>query len=77
MGRKGFDNDLKYKMIEELCNGKSTADIEKEYGISGSNVMRWLREFVNNGAFGKNVLTPNESVRFEQLREKAKKEKLN
>lgn len=73
MGRKGYDNDLKYKMIEELCNGKSTAEIEKEYGISGSNVMRWLRELVNNGAFGKNVSTPNESVRFERLRGKAKK----
>ena len=73
MGRKPYKNDFKYKMIEELCNGKSAMDIKREYGVQPSTVLRWLRGFVNNGAFGKNVLTPNENLRLEQLLEKAKK----
>ncbi|MFD2442993.1 VPA1269 family protein [Bacillus sp. CGMCC 1.16607] len=76
MGRKSYDNFFKYKMIEELCNGKSARDIEREYGIQHTTVMKWLRDFIKNGAFGDNVLSPKENLRLEQLKEKAKKREL-
>lgn len=51
VGRKTYDNFFKYKMIEELCNGKSSKDIEREYGVVNSTAMKWLRDFIENGAF--------------------------
>lgn len=76
MARKDYDNFFKYKMIEELCNGKSSRDIEREYGVIHSTVRRWLRDFIKNGAFGDNALSPKENLRLEQLKEKAKKREL-
>ena len=76
MGRKSYDNFFKYKMIEELCNGKSSMDIEREYGVKHNTVMKWLRDFIKNGAFGDNALSPKENLRLEQLKEKARKREL-
>lgn len=71
MAKKGYDNIFKYKMIEEICNGKSTADIEQEYHVSDNAVLKWLRYFIKNGAFDDNALSPKENLRLEQLKEKA------
>ncbi len=76
MGRKAYDNLFKYKMIEELCNGKSSLNIEREYGVKNTTVMNWLRNFIKNGAFDDNALLPKEKLKFEQLREKAAKREL-
>ncbi|PGL88069.1 hypothetical protein CN931_00520 [Bacillus sp. AFS054943] len=76
MGRKSYDNFLKHKMIEELCNGKSAREIEREYGVKHVTVMKWLRDFIKNGVFGDNELSPKENLRFEQLKEKARKREL-
>ena len=40
MGRKHYDNSFKYKMIEELCNGKSARNIEREYGVGNYTVIK-------------------------------------
>lgn len=71
MKRKRYDFLFKYKMIEELCNGKSTKDIEREYGVRNYTVMRWLRDLIKNGAFGNNALSSKENLMLEQLKEKA------
>lgn len=76
MGRKFYDNLFKYKMIEELCNGKSSSDIEREYHINNDISIRWLRNFIKNGAFDDNVLSPKEKLRLEKLKEKARKREL-
>lgn len=76
VGRKTYDNLFKYKMIEELCNGKSSMDIEREYGVRMSTAMIWLRNFIENGAFDDNVLSSKENLRLEQLKEKARKREL-
>jgi len=76
MGRISYENDFKYKMIEELCNGKSARDIEREYGVKHTTVMKWLRDFIKNGAFGDNTLSPKENLMLEQLKEKARKREL-
>lgn len=73
MGRKGYENSFKYKMIEELCNGRSAADIQRENGVKDSTVLKWLRDFIKNGAFDDNALSPKENLRLEQLKEKARK----
>ncbi|MGG0666370.1 VPA1269 family protein [Viridibacillus arvi] len=76
MGRKHYDNSFKYKMIEELCNGKAAKDIEREYGVGRNTVLKWLRDFIKNGTFGDNTLSPKENLMLEQLKEKARKREL-
>ncbi|WP_397538085.1 hypothetical protein [Rummeliibacillus pycnus] len=60
-------------MIKELCNGKSAMEIEREYDIQRSTVLKWLRDFIKDGAFGDYALSPTENLRLEQLKGKARK----
>lgn len=76
MGRKSYDNFFKYKIIEELCNGKSIRDIEREYGLSTRTVRIWFRDFIQNGALGDKALSPKENLWLEKLKEKAIKREL-
>ncbi|MDO5294943.1 MAG: helix-turn-helix domain-containing protein [bacterium] len=43
-----YDNSFKYKMIQEMCNGKSSSEIKREYSVSEATVMKWLRDFIKN-----------------------------
>lgn len=71
-----YDNKTKYKIIEEVCNGKTSSDIQREYGIGATAVMRWLRTFAENGPFKGDKLTPKDYARLEKLQESAKKREL-
>ncbi|MBZ9692210.1 VPA1269 family protein [Clostridium sp. M14] len=71
-----YDNSFKYKMIEEICNGKSSADIKREYHVGDNTVMIWFRKFIEGGIFDDTELSSNEILRLEQLREKARKREL-
>ena len=73
---KRYDNDFKYKIIEELCKGRSSKDIEKEYDVKAHTVLKWLRDFIKSGVFSDNTFSPKETLRIEQLREKARKREL-
>lgn len=76
MGRKSYDNSFKYKMIEELCNGKSYREIGRQYSIKDTTIRRWFQNFITNGDFEDNSLSSKEKLRLEELREKAKKREL-
>lgn len=76
MGIKHYDKSFKYKMIEELCNGKSSMDIKREYGVAPNTSITWLRDFIENGAFDNNPLSPKEKLNLEQLKEKARNREL-
>lgn len=76
MGRKTYDNSFKYKMIEELCNGKSSMDIKREYGVIPATTMNWLRNFIEKGAFDDKALSPKENLWLEQLKERARKREI-
>ena len=71
-----YDNKTKYKIIEEMCNGKTSMDIQREYGIVASTAMNWLRTFAENGPFKGDKLTPKDCARLERLQESAKKREL-
>lgn len=71
-----YDNKTKYNVIEEICNGKSSGDIQREYNIRPTTAMNWLRSFVENGPFDDKELTPKETAKFEKLREVARKREL-
>ena len=71
-----YDNKTKYKIIDEVCNGKAAIDIQREYGIGATAVMRWIRTFAENGPFKGDKLTPKDHARLEKLQEAAKKREL-
>ena len=71
-----YDNKTKYKIIEEVCNGKRSSDLHREYGITSSTSMNWLRTFAENGPFKGDKLTPKDCARLEKLQESAKKREL-
>ncbi|BCJ95058.1 integrase [Anaerocolumna cellulosilytica] len=71
-----YDNSFKYKMITLLCEGKTFADIEREYGISSYTIRRWFRTFNSDGTFNEDELSPNEKMKLELLRKKAAKREL-
>lgn len=68
-----YDNSFKYKMIQEMCNGKSSAEIKREYSVSETAALKWLRNFIKNGVFDEDELSPKEKLKLEQLRDKAAK----
>lgn len=71
-----YDNKTKYKVIEEICNGKASSDIKREYNIMPNTSMKWLRSFAENGPFDDKELTPNEAIELEKLQEMARKREL-
>ena len=71
-----YDNKTKYRVIEEVCNGKTCMDIQREYDIVVSTTMNWLRTFAENGPFKGDKLTPKDYARLEKLQESAKKREL-
>lgn len=71
-----YNTSFKYKMIELLCDGKNTVDIQQAYGVGHTSVMRWLRDFTTNGAFNEDELTQKEKQKLEQLRKKATRREL-
>lgn len=68
-----YDNSFKYKIIQELCNGKSSSDIQREYSVSHATCLNWLRNFIKDGVFDEDELSPKEKLVLEQLRDKATK----
>lgn len=68
-----YDNSFKYKIIQELCNGKSSSDIQREYSVSHATCLNWLQNFIKDGVFDEDELSPKEKLVLEQLRDKATK----
>jgi transposase-like protein len=66
-----YENDFKYKIIALYCDGKTSIDLENEYDVSNSTIMKWFHTFVLKGAFNKNELNLEENERLENLRERA------
>ena len=71
-----YDNSTKYKIIKELCNGKNTSDIKREYGIWGNTAISWLRSFAQNGVFDNKDFSIIDEIEIEQLRELAHRREL-
>ena len=59
-----YDNKTKYKIIDEVCNGKAAIDIQREYGIGTPTTIKWLRTFAENGPFKGDKLTPKDRSHF-------------
>ena len=50
-GKSKFDDSFKKQLVELYNNGKSAAEIEREYHISNSALYKWIRYFNSTGSF--------------------------
>ena len=66
-----YDNAVKYKVIEEICKGKSTMAIHREFGYSAHAALAWIRTFAKNGPFDTKNLTSKELEKLEKLQKLA------
>ena len=53
MARKStnYTDDFKKQIVALKQNGKSTADISKEYDIAKSTINKWVKDYRNSGSF--------------------------
>ena len=53
MARKStkYTDEFKKQIVELKQNGKSTADISREYDITKSTINKWVKEYNNSGSF--------------------------
>lgn len=53
MARKStnYTDDFKKQIVALKQNGKSTADISKEYDIAKSTINKWVKDYSNSESF--------------------------
>lgn len=49
---KSYTKEEKMLYVQQLLNGKSCRDVEKEYGVGHAVVNRWMRDYLNYGEDG-------------------------
>ena len=53
MARKStnYNDEFKKQIVALKQNGKSTADISREYDIAKSAINKWVKDYNNSGSF--------------------------
>ncbi|MBR4356939.1 MAG: hypothetical protein IKQ00_03355 [Butyrivibrio sp.] len=46
-----YDNKVKFRVIEEICSGKSYTDVKKEYEISHNSIAEWFHKFIEDDSY--------------------------
>ena len=69
---KNYTEEFKKQIVQLSKSGRSANSIAKDYGVSKSSVMKWVRDFNNSGSFkAKDNRTPEENELIE-LRKRVK-----
>lgn len=48
---KNYTEEFKKQIVALKMNGKSTAEIAKEYGIAKSTIVKWVNDYSKSGSF--------------------------
>jgi transposase len=60
--RRSFTDEFKKQMVQLYLNGKSKAEIIREYDLTPSSLNRWIKQQQNTGSFKeKNNRTDNQN----------------
>jgi len=53
MSKKGirYEDNFKKQIAELINNGKSVAEVSREYDLSRSNIYKWVNDYNNSGSF--------------------------
>lgn len=49
--RRTFTDEFKQQMVQLYLNGKSRADIVREYDLSATALDRWIKQHQSSGSF--------------------------
>jgi transposase len=69
---KSYTEDFKKQIAKLRASGKLITDIVREYGITGSLVSAWHKQYMTSGTF---TAEGNRSVEDKELRELRKENK--
>lgn len=67
--RKKYKNDFKVLIVELVKSGRTVKEVSEEYGLDGSMVRRWRREYeAKSGDFTKKKELTKEEIEMKSLR---------
>lgn len=69
---KHYEEPFKKQIVALYNNGKTLADINREYGIAKSTVKTWIERYNNSGSFDVNDNRTEEEIELIELRKKVK-----
>jgi transposase len=69
---KHYEEPFKKQIVALFNNGKSLADINREYSIAKSTVKEWIERYNNSGSFNVNDNRTEEEKELIELRKKVK-----
>ena len=69
---KRYEERFKEQIVNLFNNGKSLADISREYGIAKSTVKTWTERLNNSGSFSVNDNRTEEEKELIELRKKVR-----
>lgn len=69
---KRYEEPFKKQIVALFNNGKSLAEINREYGIAKSTVKEWVERYNNSGSFNVNDNRSEEEKELIALRKKVK-----
>jgi transposase len=74
--RRSFTDEFKRQMVQLYENGKTRADILKEYGLSASAFDRWVKQSRTTGSFKEKDNRTEEQNELLELRKEIQRLKM-
>ncbi len=72
MARKGYEEQFKKQIVSLYNNGKSLADLNRDYGVAKSTISTWVKRYNNSMSFDINDNRTEEEKELIALRKKVK-----
>ncbi len=69
---RNYEETFKKQIVALYNNGKTLADINKEYGIAKSTVKTWIVRYNTSGSFNVNDNRTEEEIELIKLRKQLK-----
>jgi transposase len=69
---KRYEEEFKKQIVALYNNGKSLADLNREYGIAKSTIKVWVERYNDSGSFNVNDNRSEEEKELIRLRKKVK-----
>ena len=66
--RRDFTDEFKEQMVQLYLNGKTKADIIREYELTPSSLNRWIKQHQQSGSFKEKDNKSPEQLELEKLR---------
>lgn len=72
MARKGYEEQFKKQIVSLYNNGKSLADLNRDYGVAKSTISTWVKRYNNSMSFDINDNRTEEEIELIALIKRVK-----